>query len=238
VRDFRRLLYRDYSPGREAPADGLAAARLFARKQLGPALRGVKGPILELGAGRGFTLRALAELGFAEVRGVDASPSQVALAHADGIAVEELDGRLALERAAPGSLGAVIALDLFEHLDRDELVAWTRLCAERLRPDGRLAFRAPNGEGLFGGAIRWGDLTHEQALTPSSVRQLLDAAGLEPLSIEPCRPLVHGPVSAARGLLWRGVELALTVANAAETGRLRGALFTRNLFVSARPRPR
>src|SRR5207253_685977 len=116
--------------------DGRTAARLFARKHLRPALAGVGGAILELGAGRGWTLRALAELGFADCRGVDVSPSQVALARAEGIAVEEGDARAA--------------------------------------------------------------------------------------------------VSAARGVLWRGIEALLTVADAAESGRWRGVVYTRNLFVSAR----
>ena len=234
----KELFYSSYRVGGVEPSpddSGREAAALFARTYLLDELERKKAePVLELGAGCGWTLVALRNAGFVNCRGVDISPSQLAIARSCGIAVEELDALAALRNAERGSLGAVIALDLLEHLPSAELVECVRLVASRLQPDGVFVLRVPNGAGLFGGVVRYGDLTHEQAFTDSSLRQLLATAGLDKVRTRPCRPLVHGAMSATRYVLWRAVEAAISFANAAESGQWRGGIFTRNLIASAR----
>jgi SAM-dependent methyltransferase len=236
AKDSRRRLYQEYTAGQRSPAAaGAAMAALFARVYIEPAIADLRAaPIVELGAGEGWTVAALRSMGFAACRGVDNSPSAVERAHAVSTMVELADGLEALQRCAPGSLGAVVALDVLEHLTLSEVMEWCDHVTRCLRADGRFVFRVPNGAGLFGGTIRHGDLTHQQAFTPSSVRQLLAASGLRALSILPCRPIVHGARSAVRALIWRGVELALLLADAAESGGFRERVYTRNLFVIAR----
>jgi len=231
----RRRLYHDYKTG-QRPPEGMSSevAARFASAYIEPTLANLRAaPIVELGAGEGWTVAALRSMGFSSCRGVDSSPSEVERAHAAGNAVELADGLETLRKCAPGSLGAVVAIDVLEHLTLSEVVEWCEQVARCLRDDGRFVFRVPNGAGLFGGAIRHGDLTHLLAFTPSSAQQLLAATGLRELSIIPCRPIVHSALSAVRAAIWRGVELVLLLADAAESGEFRGSVHTRNLLVVA-----
>ena len=215
-----------------------AAARLFARAYLVPALHPFRGrPILELGAGDGATAEALGTLGFRSVEASDSSEYQVERARSRGVAVRKEDGAAALARMTPGSLGAVLALDVLEHLDDEALAAWLKRAREALAPDGVFVARVPNGESPFAGSIRYGDLTHRRAFTASSLRQAFGSAGFGRLRFVPCRPIVHGLPSTLRAALWRVVEAAIRIAEFAETGRLRGGCFTRNIMIVAEKGP-
>jgi len=154
--------------------------------------------ILELGSGEGDMLAALGQRGFSHIRGTDLSPSQVAAARENGVDVELCDGRAALQAATPDSLAAVIALDVLEHLSLEETFEWLRLTWLCLRPGGLILVRVPNGEGLFAGTIRYGDITHRTAYTHASMEQLFFSQGFGTIQVRPCRPMVHGAASAIR----------------------------------------
>src|SRR4051812_32610480 len=117
-------LYETYKSISRDPTQSIAAASLFADAYLAPHLKSFqRDDMLEVGCGEGSTLAALRARGF-RVRGCDASPSQVDSARRNGVEVELCDGRSALDAAAPGSLAAVIALDVLEHLLLDEALDW------------------------------------------------------------------------------------------------------------------
>ena len=226
-------LYRSYRAV-DLEQGGDAAAALFAERYLLPVLgQGRDAPLLEIGAGTGGTLRALRAAGFSRASGVDTSASQVERAKALGTAVELGDGLAALAARPSSSLGAVLLLDVLEHLTVPELLGLLELAADRLRPGGLLVARAPNGEGLFGGAILFGDLTHLRAYTRRSLTQAFALRGLETVAVQPVRPMAHGLVSALRAAAWRLVELLARAASAAESGSPR-LLVTRNLLAVAR----
>jgi SAM-dependent methyltransferase len=227
--------YRSYDYTKGQASRDRAPALLFARKFLVPALTGLSGrPIVELGAGTGSTLLALRHLGFDRVQGCDASPSQLALATAVGAGVELADGLAYLASLPRASLGAVVALDVLEHLEEEQLRDWLLMARSRLGPGSVMVARVPNGEGLFGGAIRYGDLTHRRAFTAASMRQVLGPAGFDLIDCRPCRPIPHGLPSALRSAVWAVVETGLRVASFSETGSWRDSIFTRNLVVTAR----
>ena len=212
-----------------------APALLFARKFLVPALTSVTDrPIVELGAGTGTTLLALKRLGFDRIQGCDVSPSQVELAVSVGARVELADGLAYLGSLPRASLGAIVALDVLEHLGDEQFREWLDMAQSRLSPGAVLVARVPNGEGLFGGAIRYGDLTHRRAFTAASMRQALGPAGFCRIDSRPCRPLVHGLPSALRSAVWAVVETGLRLASFSESGMWSGSIFTRNLVVVAR----
>lgn len=228
-------LYRSYRVVDPDPRSASVAAEdLFTKTYLLPYLAGLKAePVLEIGAGTGSTLRALHRAGYARVSGTDASVSQVERARSLGSEIELGDGLAVLAARQSASLGAVIVLDVLEHLTLQDLLGMMDLARDRLRPGGLLIARVPNGEGLFGGAILHGDVTHARAFTRRSLMQVFALRGLETVAVMPVRPIMHGLFSTMRAALWSLVEVLLKIASGAESGRF-DALVTRNILAVAR----
>lgn len=222
-------LYRSYRAV-EAGTGGDAAAALFVARYLRSVLEPARGhPIFEIGAGTGATLRALRRAGFSHAVGIDISASQVEQARAQGTDVALGDGLAALAAYPPGSLGAILLLDVLEHLNLEEVLRLLRLAADRLRPGGLLVARVPNGAGLFGGAVLHADITHQRAFTSRSLAQAFALGGLETAAMRSVRPMAHGIASALRWLAWVVVEALVRTANAAEAGGF-DAHVTRNIL--------
>ena len=74
-----------------------------------------------------------------------------------------------LDDAAEGSFGAVIAIQVVEHLSLDALLTLIELAFTRLRPGGRLIFETPNPASLI-------VLGNSYLLDPTHVRPLLGPA--------------------------------------------------------------
>lgn len=166
--------------------------------------------IFDLGCGHGALIYFLRQAGYHNVVGVDISPEQVAEATRLGIeGIREGNLLETLRNLPDHSRDVVIAFDVIEHFTKDELLP-------------------------FVGAIRYGDMTHEQAFTRVSLAQLLLSSGFSRLE---CHESGTGPAgfkSTARWVLWRGIRLLLRVWVAAETGDLgRDAIYTRNLLAVA-----
>jgi SAM-dependent methyltransferase len=140
-------------------------------------------PVIELGCGNGAFLRDLLNAGFTNVRGVEPSATYQSL----------VDPKLIIQdRASPflnslprHSLGAVIALDVLEHISRDELKNLLTLIADRLAQNGLLVFRVPNMASALALTNYFGDLSHVTPLNASSIRQLAYGTGLRIASINP-----------------------------------------------------
>lgn len=192
--------------------------------------------VLDLGCGHGALLHFARLSGYANLRGVDGSPQQVAAARSLGIeGVEEGDLYDALADQADASLDVVIAFDVIEHFTRDELLPFVDEVRRVLKPEGRWIIHVPNGESLFGGRMRYWDLTHELAFTRTSVAQLLLASGFAEVRCFEDQPVVHGAKSALRWVLWKGFRGLLRLYLAAETGDAgRGHIFSQNLLAVAR----
>jgi len=191
--------------------------------------------ILDIGCGHGALLYFVHQAGYGLATGVDVSPQQVALAQRLGITgVRQGDLLDTLGKLEPRSLDVVVALDVIEHFTKDELVDLVDGVARVLKPGGRWIIQAPNGESPFCGAIRFGDLTHEQAFTRTSLDQLLRISGFAAVSTYETAPIAHGFKSAIRWMLWRIIRSGLRMWSMAETGDSgRNAVFTRNLLAVA-----
>lgn len=191
--------------------------------------------ILDVGCGYGALLYFARKRGYANLQGVDISPQQVALAQRLGISgVSQGDLLETLRAQPPGTVDVVVAFDVIEHFTKDELIDLVDAIAKALKPGGRWLIQAPNGESPFCGAIRYGDMTHEQAFTRSSLEQLLIASGFSAVAVHETPPVVHGIKSAVRWVLWQLIRLGLRIWSLAETGDSgRKTVFTRNLLAVA-----
>ncbi len=236
---YRRRLYDAYLSSHfgalhTVSPTGLDRDRRTWQDYLGPLLPTEPGArILDLGCGYGSFLWYLRDEGYQNACGVDVSAEQVEAARQLGLDNVFLgDAREFLE-AHPAAFDCVTAFDLLEHLTKDEILDLLEAIRRALKPGGLLLLRAPNADGPFGGKIRYSDFTHEQAFTPSSIRQILAATGFERCRVLPEGPRVHGAVSAARWAAWKVLSLLLLLYLGAETGRLRGHVLTQNLIATA-----
>ncbi len=133
-------------------------------------------PVLDLGCGRGELLGLLREAGI-EARGVDASADMVAFARGEQLDVAQADAHAALAAAADGSLGAVTALQVVEHLPPADLVALLRLAHTKLRDGGLLLLETINPASPAALRNYFADLTHAQPLVPETLDLLVREAG-------------------------------------------------------------
>ena len=142
------------------------------------------GPVLDVGCGRGEFVELLAERG-TEVRGVDLDPVAVAVAREAGLPVEEGDGVAALAAAADGSLGAVVLLQVVEHLSAQDLVDLVALCADKVRPGGVVVAETVNPQSLYVFAhALYVDPTHLRPVHPAYLTFLFQEAGFAGVQIE------------------------------------------------------
>ena len=191
--------------------------------------------ILDIGCGHGAILYALQQAGYQHARGVDGSAEQVQAAARLGICgVAQGDLMQTLRESADTSLDVVIAFDVIEHFTKAELIPLVDEVQRVLRSGGRWVIHVPNGESPFGNRVRFGDYTHEQAFTRTSLEQLLLASGFTRIETHEDRPIAHGFISTVRAALWRLIRAALLFYIAVETGSLdRRAVFSQNLLAVA-----
>jgi 2-polyprenyl-3-methyl-5-hydroxy-6-metoxy-1,4-benzoquinol methylase len=232
---LRDRLYQAYASQHAGYGGGSGAALIY-RRDIRPLLPPPSaGTVIDIGCGQGELVKLLLADGY-DAHGVDVSPEQVAIARAAGLnRVRHGDYRNTLtEFHGQQQLAAVTATDLLEHLTKDEVLDTFDRIAEALCPGGVFVARVPNAVSPLGGHIRYGDFTHESSYTARSVQQLAAAAGFSSVTVQPCPPVAHGIVSAARVAVWKPVSSLYKIALAAETGVLRGHIVTQNFTFVAR----
>jgi SAM-dependent methyltransferase len=228
----RDRLYKSYASQHSGQGSAEATAIIYQR-DIRPFLPPPSdGPVIDIGCGSGQLVRCLLADSY-DASGIDISPEQVALAHADGLIQVRFGDHRELLRGRPGELAAVTATDLLEHLTKAEVLDTFDAVAAALAPGGRFVARVPNAVSPFGGHIRYGDFTHETWYTAGSVRQIAAAAGFTAVAVSDCRPAAHGLVSTARATLWKPISGLLKLALAVETGAVRGHIVTQNLTFAA-----
>ena len=233
--DFRDALYRRYvSTFKGEPGGhGDASVAWWDHKYL-PLLDDLDraAPLLEVGCGDGQLLAYWQRRGFSHAQGIDISAEQIALARQRGVRAECADVFDWLP-AHPDAFAALVAVDVFEHFTRDELLRLVPLVYAALRPGGRLLLQTANGAGLFPGQVIFGDLTHLSVLTPASLGQLLRPFGFTDLRFYETGPVpirLRGKLDLA---LWRAITFAASTIRRIETGK-RQTIWTENVICVAR----
>jgi O-antigen chain-terminating methyltransferase len=97
-----------------------------------------------------------------------------------------------LGRLAPGSLGAVTAFHIIEHLSFGTLVALLDEALRVLAPGGVLLFETPNPANLqVGSRYFYFDPTHRNPLPSETMTMLAEARGFVRIRIEPLHPMTE-----------------------------------------------
>ena len=189
--------------------------------------------ILELGCGHGRILSYLREKDFTNVKGIDISEEQIALARKDGLDAERIDVFEYLNRQSPSSLDGVIAIDLVEHFTKEELLQLFELLHTVIKPNGVLLLQTVNGEGLFPRQIIYGDLTHSTILSPGSMSQLLSTTRFHDMKYSECSPLASGLKGMVRAIAWKMIRAGANSIRLIESNKTQ-SIWTENFICSAR----
>ncbi len=164
-----------------------------------------KGPILDIGSGRGEWLDHLQSKGL-EAYGVDTNTSFVDECVGRGLDVRLEDALEHLSTIPEGSLGAVTGFHLVEHLPIDVLVELVDRCMIALAPGGRILFETPNPTNLrVGAAGFYLDPTHVRPLHPDLLQFLATDRGFvdaEIRFVRPARPPSANDDATAREIEW------------------------------------
>jgi glycosyltransferase involved in cell wall biosynthesis/SAM-dependent methyltransferase len=122
-------------------------------------------PVLDLGCGRGELLELLSEAGI-EARGVDSDQGMVERSRSKRLAVEQGDAVSYLEQLPEGSLGAVVAVHVIEHLAYTDLRRLLELSSRALRPGGLFIAETVNPHSIPAFKTFWVDPTHRAPIFP------------------------------------------------------------------------
>lgn len=144
-------------------------------------------PVLDLGCGRGELLGLLRDAGV-EARGVDADADMVAYARGEDLDVAQADALEHLAGLDDGSLGAVYAGQLVEHLPPATLVGLLELTAAKLRPGGLFVAETINPLSPLALRNYFADLTHAQPLVPDTLELLVRGAGFSSVEVRFLNP--------------------------------------------------
>lgn len=167
-----------------------ACAATTYRKILQPTLNSLphKSRLLDIGAGDGAFLKEMLPHGFSDLIGLEPSSAPLHAAH------PSIRNRLRMEMfreglVEPQSCSLVTCFQTIEHVA--DPLALCREAAKLLIPGGSLAIIAHNRNGLInqllGRKSPIFDIEHLQLFSPTSLKTLLEKAGLQNISIRPFR---------------------------------------------------
>jgi len=137
-----------------------------------------RAPVIDIGCGRGELLDLLREAGI-EARGIDLDAGMVAHSREKGHDVEQAEALDYLEGLDDGSVGALVALQVIEHLPYPSLVRLFELAHAKLRPRGILLVETVNPHALPAFKTFFVDLSHVAPIFPEVAVVLCRLTGFD-----------------------------------------------------------
>ena len=179
--------------GAFAPTD--RELRYFAAEFREIPLRGSR--VLEIGFGNGGFL-AFARGEGADVAGIEINAAMCEAARRHGF--EAFDVPLAELVARGERYDLVVAFDVLEHWDTNELVENFRAIHALLNEGGSFVSRFPNGQSPFGRVYQHGDFSHQSTLSTYKIEYLAALTGFGIARIDNVRrvPSRPGPLASLR----------------------------------------
>lgn len=140
-------------------------------------------PVLDIGCGFGFTLRALSQLGCRNLVGVECSEEQAAIARQAGFHVALTDNTPAWLLENPCRFSLVVLFDVLEHVPVGCQIDFLRAIHAALAPRGTLVLTVPNANAILASRWRYIDYTHLASFTEHSLHFVLRNAGFEKIEM-------------------------------------------------------
>jgi SAM-dependent methyltransferase len=147
---------------------------------------GNKGPVVDIGCGRGEMLELLSETALVGI-GVESDPGMLAVCQAKGLDVVGTDGVSWLSAQPDASLGGIFMAQVVEHLPTHDLVALVQLAARKLRAGGLFIAETIDPRSLYAIAnFFWADLSHVRPVHPATLSFLAEQAGFGSVEVIQC----------------------------------------------------
>lgn len=219
--------------GSAASQEAFDASLIGLRRRIGPWLDVSGKDVLDLGSGTGEICKLASDDRAASIVGVNLSTDEIEFARTQ-VAADFVHQDIAeyLADCRPLSVDRVFALNILEHLDKDTLVQVMEEVFRVLRDGGQFVVMVPNATSPFGGMTRYWDITHYNAFTPSSMRQVANLVGFRgQLEFRECGPVPHGFVSGVRYLLWQGIRMVIRGYLMIELASSKGGIYTADMMV-------
>jgi 2-polyprenyl-3-methyl-5-hydroxy-6-metoxy-1,4-benzoquinol methylase len=141
--------------------------------------------ILDAACGEGALLCFLRDAGYSHLAGFDLSPENISICRQLGLDfVEQWDAMEYVEARGSHEFDVIFAMDMIEHLPKQQAAGFLERIRELLRPCGRLILQTPNMGSLLGCFHRHYDLSHEFGLTEKTALDLLMLAGFAQERVE------------------------------------------------------
>ena len=187
--------------------------------------------VLDLGSGTGELCWLADNMGAAAVVGVNLSQDEIDFAKQNVKTTFVRQDIIEYMSQCPAeSADAIFALNILEHLTKDDLVALLDHSRRVLKKGGQFIAMVPNATSSYGTMTRYWDITHLQAFTPSSVQQLMRLCGFSMVEFAEWGPRVHGVVSFCRYLLWQMIRIGIFLRLMIETGSAKGGVYTADML--------
>jgi 2-polyprenyl-3-methyl-5-hydroxy-6-metoxy-1,4-benzoquinol methylase len=238
---YRALFYKNYftqQVGRfqgEESTSKLAIESLAFTKEIVPLLgSNIQSSILDIGCGFGSFIDAAKKKGYTNIKGIDTSSEQVAIAHQLGLNEVEQADVFSYLQSCSNQFDTITALDVIEHFTKDEAVSVLRAVFTALKPGGKLIIRTPNADAPLSTVYLYGDFTHELYLNASSAHQLLATCGYVNVAIQKGLTTAPNPIKRLlQKLSWGYLQLLQKWKLFATARTTKGAIFTPNLVAIA-----
>lgn len=187
--------------------------------------------VVDLGCGTGELCWLVHYHGAREVIGVNLSQDEINFAspHVPAKFVNQ-DIVSFLAQQPDESCDRIFALNVLEHLSKDELVQILDESVRCLRDGGQLVAIVPNATSPFACMTRYWDITHQLAFTPSSVKQLMRLCGFAEAEFRELGPRPYGAVSTIRYLLWQICRALIWFRLMIETASGKGGIYTADML--------
>jgi SAM-dependent methyltransferase len=185
------IYYRRYHDESENHAEKMARMMGSLMRAHLPTDRSV--PIIDVGCGFGFALRAMRNFGHTNLLGLEMSPEQAQRSRNAGFEVVVTDDTIAWLKAHRGQFAFVSLLDVLEHVPTDLQIELARAIHEALQPGGKLFLTVPNANALLATRWRYNDHTHHCSFTEYSLYFVLKNAGFEEIKIDASKGLGRFP---------------------------------------------
>jgi len=130
---------------------------------------------LDIGIGRGEMLTCMKNWGM-DYEGVDISPSTVNFCQKLGLNCVTTSDTAAWLQERTAVYDIITALDVIEHIPREDLIAFLQTVNTSLKPNGKAVFQVPNLQSPEGYLHHFNDITHASGFVEHSLHQVLLAA--------------------------------------------------------------